>query len=101
MKSKIEIEENVINWAKERNLIKKENRFVQLAKVIEELGELSKAMIEGNTSEIIDALGDTNITLIILAKQMDLLLSDCVGIAYNEIKERKGVTISGTFIKIS
>lgn len=99
MKLKNEIQECVINWSKERKLNNYNNRFIQLAKVMEELGELSKAMIQDDTDEIIDALGDVNVTLIVLADQMELLLSDCLEVAFNEIKNRKGVLKNGSFIK--
>ncbi|CAB4151719.1 NTP-PPase_u3 domain containing protein [uncultured Caudovirales phage] len=98
---KNESELNVINWASDRNLLKYDNRFVQLAKVMEELGELAKAMLENDQSKIIDSLGDTNVTLIILANQLKLSLGECLEIAFDEIKNRKGETINGTFIKKS
>lgn len=92
-------EKNIENWADERYLLKYENRFVQLAKVIEELGELAKAMIENDEDAIIDALGDSNITLTILARQMNFSLQECTNTAFNEIKNRKGKTENGTFIR--
>ena len=87
------------NWANERGILKYENRFVQLAKVMEEIGELAKAMIENDMENIIDSLGDANITLTILSRQMKLSLNECTEVAYNEIKDRKGKSINGSFIK--
>ena len=92
-------EQDVINWSKERMIDSYDSRFIQLAKVMEELGELSKAMIEDDFNGIVDALGDVNVTLIVLANQMELLLSDCLEVAYDEIKNRKGVLKNGSFIK--
>ena len=46
-----------------------------------------------------DGLGDTLVTLIILAAQYSLELGDCLEYAYNEIKNRTGKTVGGTFIK--
>lgn len=34
-----------------------------------------------------------------LAHQLDLDVAECLGIAYDEIKNRKGKMINGTFIK--
>lgn len=99
MKSKNEMEQSVINWANDRNLINYDNRFTQLAKVIEEVGELAKAMLEKDQPKIIDSLGDVNVTLIILADQLKLSLGKCLETAFDEIKNRKGFTINGTFIK--
>ena len=49
--------------------------------------------------ELEDAFGDTLVTLIILAAQNGLQLEDCLEYAYNEIKDRTGKTVGGTFIK--
>lgn len=51
------------------------------------------------TAEIKDAVGDTIVTLTILCQQLDLSLIDCLAAAYEEIKDRKGKLINGTFIK--
>ena len=50
-------------------------------------------------NELVDGLGDTLVTLIILAAQYGLELEDCLEYAYNEIKDRTGKTVGGTFIK--
>lgn len=63
------------------------------------VGELSNAMLKDNKSEQIDALGDINVVLIILAEQLGFDLDTCLQCAYNEIKDRKGQTLNGTFIK--
>jgi len=99
MKSNEFLEKSVIEWAKERNITGYESRFVQLAKVMEELGELAKAMIEEDKEKIIDSLGDVNVTLIILANQMNFKLSNCLEDAYNEIKDREGILKNGSFIR--
>ncbi len=54
---------------------------------------------EAATNELKDAFGDTLVTLIILSAQYDLQLEDCLEVAYNEIKNRTGKTVGGTFIK--
>jgi NTP pyrophosphatase (non-canonical NTP hydrolase) len=99
MKSNENLEKSVIEWAQERNLTGFESRFVQLAKVMEELGELAKAIIEEDKEKIIDSLGDVNVTLIILANQMNFKLSNCLDDAYNEIKDREGILKNGSFIR--
>lgn len=40
-------------------------------------------------------------TLIILAQQQGWTLEECLQYAYDEIKNRKGKTINGTFVKDS
>jgi NTP pyrophosphatase (non-canonical NTP hydrolase) len=67
--------------------------------VYEEVGELSSAILKRDISETIDALGDTYITLVILANQMGYSLEDCAKRAFKVIEYRKGKTENGTFIK--
>ena len=93
------MEREIINWAKARKLDNPDNKFQQLAKVMEELGELSSAILKKDITESIDALGDTYITLVILANQMGYSLEDCAKRAFNVIEYRKGKTEGGTFIK--
>jgi NTP pyrophosphatase (non-canonical NTP hydrolase) len=93
------MEREIINWAKARKLDSPDNKFQQLAKVMEEVGELSSAILKRDISETIDALGDTYITLVILANQMGYSLEDCAKRAFKVIEYRKGKTENGTFIK--
>ena len=90
---------NVLEWAKERDLIHEENAPKQLIKLQEEVGELCSAYLKGNKAEQIDAIGDIRVVLTILAEQLNLDIDTCFDIAYNEIKNRKGVTKNGTFIR--
>jgi hypothetical protein len=46
-----------------------------------------------------DGIGDTFVTLIILSYQMGLNPTECLEVAYTEIKNRKGNTVNGVFIK--
>ena len=105
-----ELEYNVIKWANKKDLVKWENSFQQYAKFMEESNEILVAMnkdrrdifsddITDIRNELKDALGDTLVTLIILAAQYRLELEDCLEYAYNEIKDRTGKTVGGTFIK--
>ncbi len=90
---------NVLVWAEDKNLIHEENAPKQLIKLQEEVGELCSAYLKGNKAEQIDALGDIRVVITILAAQLNLDIDACFDIAYNEIKDRKGVTKNGTFIK--
>lgn len=90
---------NVLEWAKERDLIHEENAPKQLIKLQEEVGELCSAYLKGNKAEQIDAIGDIRVVLTILSEQLNLDIDTCFDIAYNEIKNRKGVTKNGTFIR--
>lgn len=95
-----ELIESVKVWALNKDLLKRENAPKQFVKVVEELGELASAMVKDkSTVDIIDAIGDTFVTLIILSYQLDIHPTDALEAAYNEIKNRTGKTIGGAFIK--
>ena len=92
--------ENVKEWADDKDILKAENAPKQLMKVMEELGETAGAIAKNKaTAEIMDGIGDTFVTLIILSYQMGLNPTECLEAAYNEIKNRKGNTVNGVFIK--
>ena len=89
----------VLRWANERGLLNPENKFMQMGKMVSEVGELCDAIIKDDKNGQIDGIGDVLVTLIILANQLGYDVEDCLEVAYNEIKNRKGETINGTFIK--
>ena len=95
-----ELIENVKFWADNKGILKAENAPKQMMKVIEELGETAGAIAKNKaTDEIQDGIGDTFVTLIILAYQLGLEPADCLEAAWNEIKDRKGKTVNGVFVK--
>ena len=93
------IENKVIEWAKNRNLIKMDNAPKQIIKLQEEIGELASAYLKNNYVEIRDAIGDIQVVLIILSEQLNIDYKKCLEDAYNVIKDRKGITTNGTFLK--
>lgn len=156
------MESKIIEWAKERDLIKPENATKQIFKLIEEVGEIFGAHLKKDINGVKDGIGDAQVVLIILLEQLEqkrtecclgseayqkdidnILLSlsmsvgkishsflgwdkksvhyyhvelcylylskiaqeynttleECLELAYNEIKDRKGKTINGSFIR--
>jgi NTP pyrophosphatase (non-canonical NTP hydrolase) len=93
------MKDKVLEWAEPKGLLNPQNAPQQFMKLVEEVGELSNAMLNRNEAEQIDALGDIQVVLIILAEQLGLDLELCLRCAYDEIKNRKGKTLNGTFIK--
>jgi NTP pyrophosphatase (non-canonical NTP hydrolase) len=89
----------VLKWADERGLLKAENAPRQMLKLIEEVGELAGAMAKNKPGDIVDAIGDIQVVLIILSKQLGYDYQQCLVDAYNVIKERKGKLINGVFVK--
>lgn len=86
-------------WATDRNLIKGALPKDQMLKMVEEMGELGKAVGKNDMMQIVDGIGDCVVVLTILAAQYNLSIEDCIESAYNEIKNRKGRMENGLFIK--
>lgn len=91
--------ELIIKWAVERGLDKPENATKQLIKAMEELGELSAGINKQDRDKQIDSLGDLQVVLIILAKQLGIDYIGSLESAYEVIKNRTGKTINGVFVK--
>lgn len=86
-------------WATERGLYDKGNVKTQYIKLMEESGELAKAILKQDQPELIDAIGDMVVVLTNLAHLANVNIEDCIASAYNEIKDRKGNMSNGTFVK--
>ena len=56
---------NVISWANERKIIPNSNPMAQIGKTLEEAAELWQAKVKNDKAEIVDAIGDIAVTLII------------------------------------
>ena len=85
-------------WATDRNLHTADSSK-QALKLGEEYGELCEGLAKGKSDLIKDALGDMFVVMVILAMQKDLDIKECIEMAYNEIKDRKGKMIDGVFVK--
>ena len=140
-----ELQVLILQWAKEKDLLKLENAPKQRLKLLEEVGETAGAILKNNPEGVKDGIGDMFVVLVILSEQLseeilfdmngvtkdddqdfiflfdnilnskriyfsisylndiceklDLNLSECANLAWNEIKDRTGNTIDGTFIK--
>lgn len=95
-----ELIEDVKIWAMDKNL-QNADSAKQFLKVTEEVGELAAALARNDKAMLTDGIGDVVVTLIILASQNGLSLEECLQMAYDEIKGRKGKTVNGVFIKES
>ena len=98
-----ELIDKVNHWADERNL-KQADPKIQWMRVTEEVGEIRDVLLKPTkftepNAALKDAIGDTLVTIIVLAHQLDLDVTECLSIAYEEIKNRKGKMVNGTFVK--
>jgi NTP pyrophosphatase (non-canonical NTP hydrolase) len=103
-------EAKVIQWANDRQIVAFSNPLAQARKTLEETGELLEAasamtccedyLLSGYQAEYKDALGDVLVTLIVGAACADVNLLDCLELAYEQIKDRKGhLRADGVFVK--
>lgn len=99
MKDYFELEMLVEEWAEEKGILEKGNPYAQANKTLEEVLELKDAIETNNRKEIVDALGDIMVTLIIQAKMQNVSLEECLNTAYDVISKRQGVMINGQFVK--
>ena len=91
--------DNIRDWASERGIYDKGNSHTQYVKLMEEAGELAQALLKKNKAETIDAIGDIVVVLTNLAKLEGYNIENCIDASYNEIANRKGKMINGTFVK--
>jgi len=116
-----DLEDKVLSWADDKDLLHSENAEKQFMKFIEEVFEFkseldyfikAKEILGLNndnsyekekykliSERMILEYGDILVTLIILAKQLDIDPVICLQLAYEKIKDRKGQTINGKFVK--
>ena len=91
--------ELIREWAKNRGIYDKGDPKTQLIKLYEESGELSQAILKDDKEGIIDAIGDSVVVLTNLAHLVGTNIEDCISSAYDEISNRTGRMINGTFVK--
>jgi len=97
--NKVEIFDLIRSWADERGIYDKGDPKTQLIKLYEETGELAKALLEDDKDGIIDAIGDSVVVLTNLSKLVGYDVESCIQSAYDEISNRTGRMIDGTFVK--
>jgi NTP pyrophosphatase (non-canonical NTP hydrolase) len=91
--------EPIREWAEEKGIYEKGDPKTQTLKLVEEVGELSKAVINEDIDEVKDAIGDCVVVLVSVAELSGLSFEECVNSAYNVIKNRKGKMQNGSFKK--
>ena len=91
--------QKIRDWADERGLYDKGDTKTQFCKLMEEAGELGRAVLKDNQAEFVDAIGDMVVVLTNMAMLGGTSIETCIDAAYNEIKNRKGKMVNGTFVK--
>lgn len=90
-------------WAISKGL-NKGNPKIEWMKITEEVGEIRDVFLKPNDFDdpemaLKDAIGDSIVTLVVLCLQLGYDVEECLKIAYNNIKDRKGVMIDDNFVK--
>lgn len=104
-----ELKELVLEWADDKDLLHSGNAEKQFMKFIEEVFEFktemdlyfyhSDVLKDVNKEHMEDEMGDIFVTLIILCEDLKIDPIVCLEMAYEKIKDRRGKTINGTFVK--
>jgi len=93
----MDYEKMIGQWHQDRNLIKGSADKDQFLKLMQEAGELSDSLCKGK--DIRDDIGDMMVVLINIMVRNNLTMKECLGVAYEDIKDRKGTMIDGIFVK--
>jgi NTP pyrophosphatase (non-canonical NTP hydrolase) len=92
-----ELMAKVVQWHYDRNLIYGSTDKDQTLKLAQELGELSDSVCKGK--DVKDDLGDMLVVMLNIAQRNGLSLRNCLEVAWEEIKDRKGQMVDGIFVK--
>lgn len=98
---------DVLSWAKDKDLLYSQNADKQFMKFIEEVFEFKTEFDDKqrfapdciNINNLKLEMGDIFVTLIILCEQIGIDPEECLSMAYEKIKNRRGRTINGCFVK--
>ena len=91
--------QKIRDWAGERGLYTKGDTKTQFCKLMEEAGELGRAVLKNDNAEFIDAIGDMVVVLTNMAHLGGTTIEECIDTAYKVISKRTGKMVNGTFVK--
>ena len=90
--------EDVRNWGAVRG-IDGASFQRQYQRVLQEVVEIHDAYTNEDMSEVSDAIGDTIVTLINLAKTVEMRAANCLDSAFSVIEFRTGLNFDGDFVR--
>jgi len=91
--------DKIRDWAEYNGIYAKGDPKTQYIKLMEEAGEVGRAILKEDLPEIKDGIGDMVVVLTNLAELCDLSIEECVESAYDVISKRTGKMKNGTFVK--
>lgn len=91
---------NISHWADARGILSYSTAQAQLLKAFSEMGELADATIKNDHDGAVDAVGDVLVCLINYCEMRGLSIYECLAVAWDAIKDRKGHMVpGGAFVK--
>ena len=91
--------DKIRDWAEDRGIYANGDPKTQYIKLMEEAGEVGRAILKQDKPEIKDGIGDMVVVLTNLAELCDMTIEECVESAYEVISKRTGKMKNGTFVK--
>ena len=86
-------------WARQRGLYDNGDTKTQTLKLMEEAGEICRAVLKDDHDQVVDGIGDCVVVLTNLAELQGVSIEQCIKSAYKEISNRTGKMVNGTFKK--
>jgi NTP pyrophosphatase (non-canonical NTP hydrolase) len=91
--------DKIREWATKRGLYITGDTKTQFCKLMEEAGELGRAVLKDDKAEFVDAIGDMVVVLTNMAHLGGTTIEKCIDSAYEVIANRTGKMVNGTFVK--
>lgn len=92
--------DKILKWHFDRKITINGNSMTQTTKLGEEFGELCSGIVRKDKKLIEDSIGDMFVVLVSIAELEGTSLEQCINLAYEEIKDRKGILLeNGNFKK--
>ena len=91
--------DQIRDWAEDKGIYAHGDSKTQTLKLMEEAGEVCRAVLKQDDAEIKDGIGDMVVVLTNLAELCGLTIEECVESAYDVISKRTGKIDNGTFVK--
>ena len=91
--------DKIRDWAEDKGIYESGDPKTQYIKLMEEAGEVGRAILKEDLPEIKDGIGDMVVVLTNLAELCGLTIEECVESAYDIISKRTGKMKNGTFVK--
>jgi NTP pyrophosphatase (non-canonical NTP hydrolase) len=98
--------DQIREWAESKGIYEKGDLKTQTLKLIEESGELCRAVLREDKAKVIDAVGDCTVVLVSVAKLASkhfgddsITIENCLTSVLDIITKRSGKMENGTFKK--